>query len=94
MVDWLKLNGGTTIANAVMTYGGKYLATLVGGFWGKIIQLAFKHVIIPFIKKFKKHLVIDSEAKQEIVKFEEVINKPGVTHEEFTAAGDDFYNRP
>ena len=94
ILDWFKLNGATYIADFLMKYGGTYIKSVIGGIPGTLAVLIFKWIIVPFIKRFKSQLKNDAEGKKEWEKFNEVLNKPDVTHDEVTNAEDDFFNRP
>ena len=94
IVDWLKLNGGTFIANWLMANGGTYIKGLGLGFWGFLLGAAYKWIAIPIIRKWKKHNENVAAAKPILEKHEEIIHEPGVTHDEITESEDNFFNRP
>lgn len=93
-LDWLKLNGGDYITGMIMKYGGDYLKTLVGGFWGKVILLAYKWIALPIIKRVNQHIKNERAAKPKLEHLNEVIQNPNSTNDEIIAAEDDFFNRP
>lgn len=71
--------------------------TSASGFWGWILKVVFKVVkkkIIVVAERIDENIENKKEANQELEKFNEVANKPNVTHEEITKAEDDFFNRP
>lgn len=94
IVDWLKLNGGNALLDLILKYGGNYVASLAGGFYGWILKVVFKHIVVPFIKHTKKHIERVQDGKEELVKLNEVINDPTKTNPEVVAAEDDFFTRP
>lgn len=77
-----------------MKYGGTYIKSAIGGIPGYLAVVMFKYIVVPFLKNFKKDLIIDAESKKKLQEFTASIYKDGITHEEFSAAGDNFLDRP
>lgn len=94
IVDWLKLNGGNALLDLILKYGGSYVASIAGGFYGWILKVAFKHLVIPFLKHAKKHIENVQDGKEELAKLNEVINDPTKPNSEVILAEDDFFTRP
>lgn len=73
------------------------MLTSVSGFWGWILKVVFKVVkkkVVKSAAQLDENIENKKEAKDELEKFNEIANKPNVTHEEITRAEDDFFNRP
>ena len=84
------------IANIVTTAISGFLKS-VPGFWGWILRVVFGRVddkIVEIGKQADVNVENKKEAKDKLGTFNEATNKPNVTHEEFTKAEDDFFNRP
>jgi hypothetical protein len=94
IVDWLKFNSGSALLDLIMKYGGNYVASIAGGFYGWILKTAFKYVVLPFLKHAKNHILHVKEGKEELAKLTEVTSDPTKTNTEVVAAEDDFFTRP
>lgn len=94
ILDWLKANVGIKTLQFVSDNGGTFIIKNIKGFWGKIAGLVWKWLIIPLVKRLINHIENKKEAKEELEKLKEVLNKEEVTNEEIIKAEDDFFNRP
>jgi len=94
ILDWLKLNGGDYVSSLILKYGGDFIKSAVGGFWGKVLFLAYKWIAVPLVKAYAKHKKNNIIAKEKLERLNEVIKNPSSTNADIIAAEDNFFNRP
>lgn len=84
------------LAILITNFISTFLST-ASGFWGWVLKYIFKGVKKKVIEKAQvidENIENKKEANEKLEQFNEVANKPDVTHEEFTKASDNFFNRP
>lgn len=89
ILDWLKLNGGQATIDFILANGGTWIATAIGGFWGKVVSLFYKILALPLLKRLRNKLQNEAEEKEKLEKYKEEISKEQ-TDEERVKSESDF----